>query len=276
MRIQLVRIVVLLFAGPARHRAAQAQAPFPSRPIRVLVTIPPGGAPDISARLLAHIPAGDAGLVGGDREPPRRQRQHRRRRRSRSRRPTATRCCCTPTAGSPSIRTSTPSCRSTRSRTSLPVASVATNQFMLSINPERAGQDVPGVHRLRAQDQAAAALCLRRQRQPASADDGDAQAARRHRPAARAVPRRRAGDPGDGRGRYQGAVLGLGERSADPERAIARGRHQRQEPLQALPRPADHRRVLSGLRDRHLARPVRAGGHAGADRDHVAHARSTS
>jgi tripartite-type tricarboxylate transporter receptor subunit TctC len=32
---------------------AEAQAPFPSRPIRMLVTIPPGGAPDISARLLA-------------------------------------------------------------------------------------------------------------------------------------------------------------------------------------------------------------------------------
>ena len=34
--------------------AAQAQSSFPNRPIRVLVTIPPGGAPDISARLLAQ------------------------------------------------------------------------------------------------------------------------------------------------------------------------------------------------------------------------------
>ena len=34
--------------------ATHAQAPFPNRPIRVLVTIPPGGAPDISARLLAQ------------------------------------------------------------------------------------------------------------------------------------------------------------------------------------------------------------------------------
>jgi tripartite-type tricarboxylate transporter receptor subunit TctC len=33
---------------------AQAQPAFPSRTIRILVTIPPGGAPDISARLLAH------------------------------------------------------------------------------------------------------------------------------------------------------------------------------------------------------------------------------
>src|ERR1700675_4846665 len=33
--------------------AAQAQT-FPSRPIKMLVTIPPGGAPDISARLVAQ------------------------------------------------------------------------------------------------------------------------------------------------------------------------------------------------------------------------------
>src|SRR5262249_23918965 len=33
---------------------AEAQSPFPSRPITMLVTIPPGGAPDISARLLAQ------------------------------------------------------------------------------------------------------------------------------------------------------------------------------------------------------------------------------
>ena len=34
--------------------AAQAQTSFPSRPFRMLVTIPPGGAPDISARLVAQ------------------------------------------------------------------------------------------------------------------------------------------------------------------------------------------------------------------------------
>jgi tripartite-type tricarboxylate transporter receptor subunit TctC len=49
----LLRIAVLLFAVLS-GAVAQAQAPFPSRPIRILVTIPPGGAPDISARLLAH------------------------------------------------------------------------------------------------------------------------------------------------------------------------------------------------------------------------------
>ena len=45
-------LAVLLAA--ALVSAAEAQALFPSRPIRMLVTIPPGGAPDISARILAH------------------------------------------------------------------------------------------------------------------------------------------------------------------------------------------------------------------------------
>src|SRR5262245_42899972 len=50
---RLTCIVVLAFAALLGAAAAPAQAPFPSRPIRVLVTIPPGGAPDISARLIA-------------------------------------------------------------------------------------------------------------------------------------------------------------------------------------------------------------------------------
>jgi tripartite-type tricarboxylate transporter receptor subunit TctC len=48
IRIGVLALAVLL---PA---AASAQAPFPNHAIHVLVTIPPGGAPDISARLLAQ------------------------------------------------------------------------------------------------------------------------------------------------------------------------------------------------------------------------------
>jgi tripartite-type tricarboxylate transporter receptor subunit TctC len=47
--------VALLVAAALVSTGAQAQAPFPSRPIRMLVTIPPGGAPDISARLLGLL-----------------------------------------------------------------------------------------------------------------------------------------------------------------------------------------------------------------------------
>src|SRR5258707_3743786 len=48
-----MRIALLLFAA-LFATAAHAQAPFPSRAIRLLGTIPPGGAPDISARLVAQ------------------------------------------------------------------------------------------------------------------------------------------------------------------------------------------------------------------------------
>jgi len=52
MITRLLRITLLVFA--AASAAAHAQAPFPSHPIHVLVSIPPGGAPDISARLIAQ------------------------------------------------------------------------------------------------------------------------------------------------------------------------------------------------------------------------------
>ena len=54
MRIRILRVAILLVTALVGSTAADAQAPFPSRPIKVLVTIPPGGAPDISARLLGQ------------------------------------------------------------------------------------------------------------------------------------------------------------------------------------------------------------------------------
>src|SRR5258708_16926201 len=51
LRITLLACVAFCAALSA---TARAQAPFPSRPIHVLVSIPPGGAPDISARLIAQ------------------------------------------------------------------------------------------------------------------------------------------------------------------------------------------------------------------------------
>jgi tripartite-type tricarboxylate transporter receptor subunit TctC len=49
----LLRIAILGLAALSAV-PSQAQAPYPSRPIRILVTIPPGGAPDIAARLLSQ------------------------------------------------------------------------------------------------------------------------------------------------------------------------------------------------------------------------------
>src|SRR5262245_46753423 len=47
----LFAFVVALFA--LFSLPASAQGPYPSRPIRIFVTIPPGGAPDIASRLIA-------------------------------------------------------------------------------------------------------------------------------------------------------------------------------------------------------------------------------
>jgi len=46
--------ICAILAGAALISGVAQAQPFPNRPIRVLVTIPPGGAPDISARLLAQ------------------------------------------------------------------------------------------------------------------------------------------------------------------------------------------------------------------------------
>ena len=75
----------------------------------------------------------------------------------------------------------------------LPVASVASNQFFLSVNPTLPVKTLPEFVEYARKEKPPLRLCLGRQRQPASARHRDAQAARRHRAAARAVSRRRAG-----------------------------------------------------------------------------------
>lgn len=47
----LLRIVFLVLSAAA---ATSALAQYPSRPIRIVVTIPPGGAPDITARIIGQ------------------------------------------------------------------------------------------------------------------------------------------------------------------------------------------------------------------------------
>jgi tripartite-type tricarboxylate transporter receptor subunit TctC len=54
MIMHALRLLVLAGAALMSLAATASAQTFPSRPIRILVTIPPGGAPDISARLLAQ------------------------------------------------------------------------------------------------------------------------------------------------------------------------------------------------------------------------------
>src|SRR4051812_27198509 len=52
MRLWTIGIAALALLSPCTGEL-QAQQ-YPTRPVKVLVTIPPGGAPDIAARLLAQ------------------------------------------------------------------------------------------------------------------------------------------------------------------------------------------------------------------------------
>ena len=57
MKLKLIAAALMTFVATASF----AQQ-YPSRPIKVLVTIPPGGAPDIAARLLAQKMSESMGL----------------------------------------------------------------------------------------------------------------------------------------------------------------------------------------------------------------------
>src|SRR5215204_7005839 len=52
MKLSKIAVAALMFASLLASGATAQQ--YPTRPVKILVTIPPGGAPDIAARLLAQ------------------------------------------------------------------------------------------------------------------------------------------------------------------------------------------------------------------------------
>ena len=134
MTFNAMRAALLAFAA-LFATAAQAQAPYPSRPIKLLVPIPPGGAPDTSARLVAQYLQETRGwsVVIENRTG------------ANGNIATAEAAKAAPDGytlllGADSGITINPHVYPRLSfdalKDLLPVASVATNQFMLSVNPE--------------------------------------------------------------------------------------------------------------------------------------------
>ena len=254
-----VAVLTALLGGEA---AAQQ---FPNRPIKVLVSIPPGGAPDLAARLLAQrltetigqavyvenrpgangnlagealanaAPDGYTLMLAGD----------------------------SMVVINPHIYAKMPF---DTLKDIVPVSSIASNQFFLSINPKLPVNTLPEFVEY-----------ARKANPPlfyASGGNGSQHQLGIEMFKQRAginlvhVPYRGGGPAGTATVAGETAVVLAGASSAGlaQGRAIARPCHHRPQALAAVPRNADACRLLSGLRRHHLARPVRAGRNAGADR----------
>ena len=233
--------------------ASGALAQYPSRPIKLIVPIPAGGAPDIAARVVGQKLSELLGAAGRRRESCRLQRQHRRRpgREGAARRLHAALGQDSLIAINPHLYAKMPF---DPLKDLVPVATLVRESVRARGQSVAARAEFPGVHRVRAPHHAAAAVRFRRQRQPAPSVDGNTEAARRHRSAARAVQGRGAGDDGDRRRRHGGDVRRHVDEPQIKAGQAACARGHRREALARVSRAADDRRVLSGLRSHDLAR----------------------
>ena len=262
MTMQAVRAAALtlmtLFAT-----AALAQQ-YPTRPVKVLVSIPPGGAPDIAARLLAQKLTealgqpvlvenrpGANGNVAGDIVAKATPDGH-----------TLILIGDSLAVINPHIYSKMPF---DTLKDIVPVASVASNQFFLSVNPSVPVKTFPEFIEY-----------ARKTKPPlpyASGGNGS-----QHHLGTEMLKQRAGIDlthvPYRG-GAPAGTATVAGETMVVPGWSIecgiaaggpiARTRDHRKKAFAAVSRSADHRRVLSRLRRDDLARPVRAGGYARAD-----------
>ena len=179
---------------------ASAQS-FPNRPIRIIVSFPPGGATDVIARtigaplgqrlgqnVVVDNRPGSNGNISAELAANARPDGH------------------TLLLGSDSLFGINPHLYSRMPvdlrKAFVPVANLVTNMVILDGQSGKGSvEDVRRIHRVRAQGQSAAVLCVDRQRQPASHRDGIAQAHRQDRSHARALQGRRTGRHRDGRRR---------------------------------------------------------------------------
>jgi hypothetical protein len=239
-------LIFIAFALPA---AALAQ--FPSRQITIIVPIPPGGAPDIAARLIGQKLAesvgqpvvvenrvGANGNIASDLVAKAQPDGHKLGLLADSQ------VTINPHLYKMPLDTL---------RDLAPVATVAANQFVVTVHPSLPVRTFPEFIE----------LARKRATAPAPSHHGDAEAACRHQPASRPIQGRRACGDRHGRGRHRRDVVGQLERAADQGRSVAAARSVRRAALAAVSGLADDRRVLSRVRQLDLARTVRPGRHPG-------------
>ena len=58
MKMVAIPLATLLAAVSINSWSAVAQDTYPSRPVRIVVSLPPGSAPDIRARIIANSKSG--------------------------------------------------------------------------------------------------------------------------------------------------------------------------------------------------------------------------
>ena len=158
MTAKLLRLLAACLLATASFCAL---AQYPSRPIKLVVPIPAGGAPDIAARVIGQKlsellgqpivvenHAGSNGNIAGDmvaKAPP---------------------DGYTLLLGQDSLIAINPHLYAKMPfdplRDLAPVATVVANQFVLAVNPSLPVKTFPGIHRVRAPHRAATGLCVRR------------------------------------------------------------------------------------------------------------------